>query len=98
VGGAKLAVAATVCEEKKRKIKIGPPWLTKYERARIISARALQITLGAPVLIDVPSGMHDPIEIAELELKEGVLPIIIRRRLPVSGKYQDIPLSWLLAC
>jgi len=73
---------------------IGPPKLTRYEKSRIIGARALQIALGAPVLIEIPKGLTDPIEIAKLELKAKVLPIIIRRRLP-NGKYQDIPLQAL---
>ncbi len=78
------------------KIKIGPPKLTKYERARIIGARALQLTMGAPPLI--PPEMintSDPLEIAEKELRLKILPITIRRRLP-TGEYQDIPLKWLL--
>ncbi len=49
--------------------------------------------MGAPPLIET-SG-KTPLEIAEQELKEGILPITIRRRLP-DGRYQDIPLKWLL--
>lgn len=65
-----------------------PHWLTGYrdalgftrfEKARIIGARALQIMLGAPVLIDVPKYMVDPLEIAEKEFAEGVIPITVRR-------------------
>lgn len=79
----------------KRRVKIvGPLKLTKYEKARVIGARALQLALGAPPLIEVESA-KDPIEIAEEELKAGVLPIVIRRRLP-DGKYQDIPMRYLL--
>ncbi|OYT51039.1 MAG: DNA-directed RNA polymerase subunit K [Desulfurococcales archaeon ex4484_217_2] len=78
------------------KIKIGPPKLTKYERARIIGARALQLTMGASPLIPVEMvGSVDPLDIAEKELEMGILPITIRRRLP-TGEYQDIPLKWLL--
>ncbi|MHA1208414.1 MAG: DNA-directed RNA polymerase subunit K [Candidatus Freyarchaeota archaeon] len=76
-------------------IKIGPPRLTKYERSRIISTRALQITMGAPILIDLPSKITDPIEIATTELESGILPIVIRRSLP-NGQYQDIPVKLLL--
>jgi len=54
--------------------------LTRFEVARIISARALQISLGAPVLIKTE--LTDPREIAKEEFKEGVLPITIRRTLP----------------
>lgn len=78
------------------KIKIGPSWLTKYERARVVGARALQLSLGAPPLIDVESlPTKDPQYIAALELELKVLPIIIRRWLP-NGEYQDIPLKYLL--
>ncbi|MEA1945207.1 MAG: DNA-directed RNA polymerase subunit K [Euryarchaeota archaeon] len=50
---------------------------TRYERARIIGARALQISLGAPVLIRPDIG--DPIDIAMRELEMGVLPITVKR-------------------
>lgn len=53
--------------------------LNKYERARIIGARALQISLGAPVLINVPKGVFDTIEIANLELSKDAIPIAIKR-------------------
>jgi len=74
---------------------IGPRRLTRFERARIIGARALQIAMGAPVLIKAPMGTTDPVDIASYELSEGVLPITIRRRLP-DGTYQDVPVQWLL--
>ena len=77
------------------RILIGPPKLTKYERARIVGARALQLSMGAPILISIPENVRDFIDIALMELEEGVLPITIRRTLP-DGTYQDIPLSWLL--
>ena len=50
---------------------------TRYERARIIGARALQISMGAPVLIDVDK--KEPIEIAYMELEKGVIPITVKR-------------------
>ncbi len=61
--------------------------LTKYERARIIGARALQISMGAPLLIqfteeDFQKIKFDPIKIAMRELEEGILPITIKRPLP----------------
>jgi DNA-directed RNA polymerase subunit K len=52
---------------------------TRFERARILGARALQISLGAPVLIDVPSTLVDPVELAELEFAAGRIPITVRR-------------------
>jgi DNA-directed RNA polymerase subunit K len=51
--------------------------LTRYERARIIGARALQISLGAPVLLDIDSG--EPIDLAMEELRLGVIPITVKR-------------------
>ncbi len=52
---------------------------TKYETARIIGARALELAFGAPPLIKVPEGTVDPIKLAELELQKGVIPITIIR-------------------
>jgi len=74
---------------------IGPKKLTRFERARVVGARALQISMGAPVLLDVPDSVKSPIELAELELQEGVLPISIRRSLP-DGTSLNIPLRTLL--
>ncbi|MHC1567047.1 MAG: DNA-directed RNA polymerase subunit K [Candidatus Syntropharchaeia archaeon] len=51
---------------------------TKYEKARIIGARALQISMGAPVLVE--TDLTDPIEIALLEFERGVIPITVKRR------------------
>ena len=59
---------------------------TKYEQARIIGARALQIAMGAPVLIETPEGMTDPIDIALLEFEKGVIPLTVIRE-----KKQKIP-------
>jgi len=61
--------------------------LTKYEKARIIGARALQLALGAPFLLNLKEkdlrGINfNPIEIAKLELKEGILPITVKRPMP----------------
>ncbi len=74
---------------------IGPRKLTRFERARVVGARALQIALGAPVLIDVNPGSMSPIDIATQELEAGALPISIRRTLP-DGTSQNIPLKVML--
>ena len=63
------------------------PFLTKYEKARIIGARALQISKNAPILVN-PEKETDPILIAEKELREHKIPFIIRRFLP-DGSYED---------
>jgi DNA-directed RNA polymerase subunit K len=52
---------------------------TRFERARILGARALQISLGAPLLVETQSGLIDPVEISELEFSAGVIPITVRR-------------------
>jgi len=74
---------------------IGPPKLTRFEKARIVGARALQISMGAPILVEVSGGFSSPIDIALKELEGAILPMTIRRTLP-DGTYQDIPLKWLL--
>jgi len=56
---------------------------TKFETARIIGARALQLSMGAPLLIKRPADLHDTVEIARQELDSGVLPITIKRPKPV---------------
>jgi len=78
----------------EERILIGPPKLTRFEKARIVGARALQLSMGAPLLIKPPKGVTDPVDLAVVELKKGILPITIRRTLP-DGTYQDIPLQWL---
>lgn len=54
--------------------------LTRFEKTRILSARALQISMGAPIL--VKTDLHDPKHIALLEFEKGVLPITVKRELP----------------
>jgi DNA-directed RNA polymerase I, II, and III subunit RPABC2 len=73
---------------------VGPPKITRFEKARVVGARALQIAMGAPILVE-PSGISSPIDIALKELESGILPMTIRRTLP-DGMFQDIPLKWLL--
>lgn len=51
---------------------------TRYEKTRIISARALQIAQGGPILIKVPKGIVDPVDIAQQEWEAGVIPIDIK--------------------
>jgi len=75
-------------------IKIGPRKITRFERARVVGARALQISMGAPVLVDASPGSKSPIDIALIELDENVLPMSIRRSLP-DGASQNIPLRLL---
>ena len=73
-------------------IVIGPPTLTRFEKARIMGARALQLSLGAPVFIEIPKNATTSLEIAMEELKQRVIPIVIKRTLP-NGDYQNIPID-----
>ncbi|MGC8572301.1 MAG: DNA-directed RNA polymerase subunit K [Candidatus Micrarchaeia archaeon] len=50
---------------------------TKFEKARIIGARALQLAYGAPPLVKVPEGLINPLDLAEIEFEKGVIPITI---------------------
>jgi len=61
------------------------PYLTKYEKARILGQRAKQINSGATAFVKVPENIIDGYIIAELELKEKKIPFIIRRPLPNGG-------------
>lgn len=61
------------------------PYLTKYERTRIIGQRAKQINAGGTAFVKVPENVIDGYLIAELELKEKRIPFIIRRPLPNGG-------------
>jgi DNA-directed RNA polymerase I, II, and III subunit RPABC2 len=74
---------------------VGPPKITRFEKARIVGARALQISMGAPILLEVNEERSNTIDIALEELESGILPITIRRTLP-DGTFQDIPLKWLI--
>lgn len=69
--------------------------MSKYERARLLGTRAEQISHGAPVLVVVPRGVTNPLDIAEIELSEKKLPLIVRRYLP-SGEYEDCDANALL--
>jgi DNA-directed RNA polymerase I, II, and III subunit RPABC2 len=76
--------------------RITMPYLTKYERVRILGTRAKQISLGAKILvnnIDLTTKSH--IEIATIELELGVIPFKIRRPLP-NGQVEEWKISELI--
>ena len=73
-------------------INTGPPTLTRFEKARIMGSRALQLSLGAPPFIDFSENISTSLEIAMEELHQRVIPIVIRRTLP-NGDYQNIPIE-----
>ncbi|MDE1764399.1 MAG: DNA-directed RNA polymerase subunit K [Thaumarchaeota archaeon] len=78
--------------EGKGKIMIGPPTLTRFEKARILGARALQLSLGAPPFITVPKEVATSLDLAYTELEKRVIPITIKRVLP-NGDFQNIPID-----
>ena len=60
---------------------------TKYEKARIIGARSLQISMGAPLILkltkeDFEKINYSPVSLAKMEFEQNVLPITIKRPLP----------------
>ena len=68
------------------------PTLTRFEKARIMGSRALQLSLGAPPFIDFSENISTSLEIAMEELQQKVIPIVIRRTLP-NGDYQNIAIE-----
>jgi len=78
---------------EKGKITIGPPTLTRFEKARIAGARALQLSLGAPPFVPIPKTARISLDIAMEELEKRVIPIVIRRVLP-NRDYQNIPIDY----
>lgn len=61
------------------------PYLTKYERARVLGQRAKQINSGSKVFVKVPENIIDGHLIAEIELREKRIPFILRRPIPGGG-------------
>ena len=78
--------------------RITSKFLTKYERARILGTRALQLSKNAPPMIDLQQGETDPYKVAERELTERKIPFIIRRYLPdrtyEDWKLKDLEYDW----
>jgi len=83
----KLEDFRTTYDNMKDKKRRTIPFLTKYEKARIIGKRAMQISKGSIPLIDI-GNLDNPIDIARKELFERKIPYIIRRPLP-DGTYED---------
>uniref|UniRef100_A0A182RVZ4 DNA-directed RNA polymerases I, II, and III subunit RPABC2 n=1 Tax=Anopheles funestus TaxID=62324 RepID=A0A182RVZ4_ANOFN len=74
--------------------RITTKYMTKYERARVLGTRALQIAMRAPIMVEL-EGETDPLQIAMKELKQRKIPIIIRRYLPDSS-YEDWSIDELI--
>jgi DNA-directed RNA polymerase subunit K len=65
-------------KKKTSKKEVKPITLTRFEKARLIGARALQLSMGAKPQIEV-TGSIDPIDIAIIELKENKIPLEVKR-------------------
>lgn len=74
--------------------RITTKYMTKYERARVLGTRALQIAMCAPIMVEL-EGETDPLQIAMKELKQRKIPIIIRRYLP-DHSYEDWSIDELI--
>lgn len=81
-------------EKQPNAMRITTKYMTKYERARVLGTRALQISMNAPVMVEI-EGETDPLKIAMKELRQRKIPIIIRRYLP-DGSYEDWSIDELI--
>ncbi|KAI5296542.1 DNA-directed RNA polymerases I II and III subunit RPABC2 [Ascosphaera acerosa] len=85
------AKSKLLAQQRQRKVpndqRTTTPYMTKYERARVLGTRALQISMNAPILVDL-EGETDPLQIALKELAQKKIPLIVRRYLP-DGWYED---------
>jgi DNA-directed RNA polymerase subunit K len=70
--------------------KNSPKKYTRFEKARIVGARALQIGMGAPVLIKHPKETTNPVELAMLEFDADLIPITVKRTAPPRAR-MDLP-------
>ncbi|EPX71994.1 DNA-directed RNA polymerase I [Schizosaccharomyces octosporus yFS286] len=91
VASSRTGAASKAIDKEKRTTT---PYMTKYERARILGTRALQISMNAPVLVDL-EGETDPLQIAMKELAQKKIPLLVRRYLP-DGSYEDWSVSELI--
>ncbi|KAI0319753.1 RNA polymerase, subunit omega/K/RPB6 [Amylostereum chailletii] len=82
-------------ERMPNKERVTTPYLTKYERARILGTRALQISMNAPILVPL-DGETDALQIAIKELSQRKIPLVIRRYLP-DGSFEDWSVSELIS-
>ena len=76
---------------KKTTPKVEDVTYTKYEKARMVGSRSLQLAMGAPFLLKLSKKKleelnYNPIKIAQIELEQEVLPITVKRPLSASEK------------
>ncbi len=81
-------------EPQGNETRITTRYLTKYEKARVLGTRALQLSMNAPPMVEV-EGETDPLEIAYKELRQKKIPFIIRRYLP-DQSFEDWKLDELI--
>merc|ERR1719391_1250131 len=87
-GGEKIEVITDGSSGQVDPLKrITTKYMTKYEKARVLGTRALQIAMCAPLMVEL-DGEIDPLIIAMKELKARKIPFIIRRYLP-DGSFED---------
>ena len=79
--------AAAARAPRPTKTRVTEPYMTVYEKARMLGARALQLSLDSPPLVDV-GDETDPLIMAEMELAARKLPVVVRRYLP-DGSHED---------
>jgi DNA-directed RNA polymerases I, II, and III subunit RPABC2 len=68
--------------------KQSSPYLTKYEKAKLLGVRAQMLASGCPAMVNVPKNIIDTYKIALLEFEEDKIPLMIRRFLP-NGNFED---------
>jgi DNA-directed RNA polymerase subunit K/omega len=59
---------------------------TRFEKARIVGSRALQLSMGAPPLIETPAGMRDPVQVALFEFAADAIPLTVQRNVAMKVK------------
>ncbi len=73
-----------------RRTQPGSPWAawtvnvlqyTRFEKARIVGARALQVSMGAPPLIETPEEMRNPVDVAMMEYEADAIPLTVQRKV-----------------
>jgi len=84
IGNTKYEIipSSTTYEKYYRTNKKTKPYLTKYEKTKLLGVRAQMIANGSQALVKVPDYITNTLDIAELELKEKKIPLLIRRYLP----------------
>mmetsp|Transcript_21653 Transcript_21653/g.31514 ORF Transcript_21653/g.31514 Transcript_21653/m.31514 type:complete len:129 (+) Transcript_21653:68-454(+) len=94
IDGEKMEVLESGSAPTDKTKRVTTRYMTKYERARVLGTRALQISMNAPVMVDI-EGETDALKIAMKELRERKIPMIIRRYLP-DNSFEDWSLDELI--